>query len=74
MDKTSITLRQPVAKDGPAVFELIKECPPLDNNSVYCNLLQCTHFSSTSVAGYQGEKLVGFVSGYIMPASPAYYP
>ncbi len=59
--------RKPSASDGFFVSELIKSCPPLDTNSVYCNLLQCVHFSSTSVVLQKEGRLVGFVSGYIVP-------
>lgn len=62
-----ITLRQPDASDGSAVSRLIARCPPLDTNSVYCNLLQCTHFAASSVVALQGAELVGFVSGYLPP-------
>ena len=61
------TLRQPIAEDGAAVHKLISECPPLDTNSMYCNLLQCAHFSATSVAAEMNGELVGFISGYIEP-------
>lgn len=63
-------LRLPTATDGKAVNELIKLCPPLDTNSTYCNLLQCTHFADTSViAEHQGAP-IGFVSAYIIPQRP----
>lgn len=52
------------------VFKLIASCPPLDTNSSYCNLLQCGHFASTSVAAFMDNKLVGFISGYILPDKP----
>lgn len=65
-----ISLRQPVADDGFAVSELIKRCPPLDTNSTYCNLLQCDHFSGTSVIAQMGDETVGFVSGYVLPDNP----
>jgi len=66
----SVVYRPPSALDGAAVFRLVEQCPPLDTNSMYCNLLQCSHFSSTSVAAeYQGE-LAGFISGYILPERP----
>jgi L-2,4-diaminobutyric acid acetyltransferase len=67
---TEIALRQPVAEDGSAVHELIAACPPLDTNSMYCNLLQCAHFSATSVAAELGGDIVGFISGYIQPDKP----
>lgn len=69
-DPLVITLRKPTAEDGASVFKLVGECPPLDPNSMYCNLLQCAHFDATSVAAVSGEELVGFVSGYLLPESP----
>jgi|SRR6056297_647118 len=64
------TLREPVSKDGPALHALIAACPPLDENSVYCNLLQCTHFASTSVVAEKHGQLVGAISGYRVPERP----
>lgn len=65
-----LQFRAPNAGDGARVHTLVSNCPPLDTNSMYCNLLQCSHFSDTSVAvTYQGE-LVGFVSGYLIPERP----
>ncbi|MCO5785000.1 diaminobutyrate acetyltransferase [Pseudomonas sp. G11-1] len=71
MSSTTFSLRRPVATDGHALNQLIERCPPLDTNSVYCNLLQCSHFSATSIAAdnLQGE-LVGFISGYRPPERP----
>lgn len=63
-----VTFRKPVASDGPLVWDLIAGNPPLDPNSVYCNLLQCTHFSDTSIAATAQDKLAGFISGYRIPA------
>lgn len=64
-------IRMPEDKDGAEVHELISECPPLDENSMYCNLLQCTHFSETSaLAEIEGEAK-GFISGYINPDDPS---
>nr|WP_289286601.1 diaminobutyrate acetyltransferase [Methylophaga sp. UBA3991] len=65
-----MTLREPTAEDGSSVFELIAACPPLDTNSMYCNLLQSSHFSQTSVAAEMNETLVGFISGYVLPKKP----
>ena len=51
-------LRMPRAEDGPAVTALIGSSPPLDVNSAYCNLLQCTDFRDTCVlAERDGEAL-----------------
>jgi L-2,4-diaminobutyric acid acetyltransferase len=37
---------------------------------MYCNLLQCTHFSATSVAAEKEGDIVGFISGYRQPDNP----
>lgn len=66
----NISLRLPTLEDGMSVFRLIQNCPPLDTNSSYCNLLQCGHFSSTSVAAIMDDGLVGFISGYLVPERP----
>lgn len=68
MTAEKISLSKPSATDGMAVNQLIASCPPLDTNSVYCNLLQASHFNETSVAARADSgELVGFVSGYIQP-------
>jgi L-2,4-diaminobutyric acid acetyltransferase len=45
-------------------------CPPLDVNSAYCNLLQCTHFAQYCVVATKDGELVGWVSGYAPPDEP----
>ncbi|MCP8898593.1 diaminobutyrate acetyltransferase [Gilvimarinus xylanilyticus] len=66
----SVELRHPTAEDGYTVNQLVEANPPLDPNSIYCNLLQCSHFAETSVAAFKDGEMVGFVSGYIPPATP----
>ncbi|RDH45890.1 diaminobutyrate acetyltransferase [Zooshikella ganghwensis] len=68
--ENKITLRLPRPSDGFVVSELISQCPPLDTNSTYCNLLQCTHFSRTSVVAELRGEIVGFISGYVIPDRP----
>lgn len=65
--KSTPELREPTTEDGPAIWELIRASKPLDENSVYCNLLQCDHFSETCVVAERAGEIVGWVSGYIMP-------
>ncbi|MFT6405512.1 MAG: L-2,4-diaminobutyric acid acetyltransferase [Marinomonas primoryensis] len=68
MNSKEIVFNKPSAIDGMAVHKLVASCPPLDTNSVYCNLLQASHFNETSVAAsFDSGELVGFVSGYILP-------
>lgn len=63
------SLRAPTADDGPAVHALVRICPPLDQNSLYANLLQCTHFRDTCIVAEHGGQVVGFISGYLPPHS-----
>ncbi len=65
-----VLLRRPCSEDGVVVHQLIKNCPPLDENSIYCNLLQTSHFAGTSIAAVIDNKLVGFASGYLVPERP----
>ncbi|RTE66294.1 diaminobutyrate acetyltransferase [Amphritea opalescens] len=67
MDIASVVLRKPEAEDGFFVNKLISEIPELDSNSCYCNLLQCSHFSDTSVLAEIEGEVVGFISGYRKP-------
>lgn len=65
-----ITLRKPNPEDGSSVFALIERCKPLDTNSMYCNLLQCSHFRNTAVLAEEQGELIGFISGYLLPEQP----
>lgn len=65
-----VVLRHARATDGYQLHQLVAASPPLDTNSVYCNLLQCQHFAETSVAALSGDKLIGFISGYLLPSDP----
>lgn len=62
-----ITLRKPNPEDGSLVYALVERCKPLDTNSMYCNLLQCSHFRDTSVLAEEDGDVVGFISGYRLP-------
>ncbi|MEQ8232696.1 MAG: diaminobutyrate acetyltransferase [Gammaproteobacteria bacterium] len=66
----SLTLDTPVATDASAVHALIARCPPLDHNSLYCNLLQCTDFADTCAIARLDDDVAGFVSGYRPPNRP----
>lgn len=68
--KDKLELRHPRATDGFQLNRMVAASPPLDTNSVYCNLLQCQHFADTSVAAVIDNRLVGFISGYLLPNDP----
>jgi len=61
---------KPRAQDGLRVHGLIAKCPPLDPNSIYCNLLQCAHFSDTCVLVKANEDIAAFTSAYLKPGEP----
>ncbi len=59
--------RVPTATDGARVWELVAACPPLDRNSVYCNLIQCTDFARTCVLAEVNTRAVGWISAHRLP-------
>jgi L-2,4-diaminobutyric acid acetyltransferase len=63
-------LRKPESEDGLVIHDLVELCPPLDTNSSYCNLLQATYFSDTSIVAEKDGALFGLVSGFISPKCP----
>lgn len=66
----NLDFHRPTAEVGYLLNRLVADSPPLDPNSIYCNLLQCSHFADTAVSVFDGEQLVGFVSGYVLPNKP----
>lgn len=66
----NMVFRTPKAEDGPTIARLIASCPPLDCNSIYCNLLQCTHFAGTCILAEHTNGIVGWISGYRPPQEP----
>ncbi|HLT63798.1 MAG TPA: diaminobutyrate acetyltransferase [Pseudohongiella sp.] len=65
-----ILIRQPVPDDGPAVLDLIRRSAFLDTNSLYCYLLLCTHFSTTSAVAVRDGQLAGVITAYVPPQHP----
>jgi len=68
--KTQTGIRAPRASDGPSVWRLIENTPSLDKNSLYCNLLQASHFAATCAIAERDGALVGWMSGYVPPDQP----
>ncbi|MEO3415110.1 diaminobutyrate acetyltransferase [Roseovarius sp. CAU 1744] len=62
-----LRLRKPDATDGAAVWELVKSCKPLDENSMYCNLVQADHFRDTCVVAELEGEVAGWLSGHMIP-------
>ncbi|MBC52730.1 MAG: diaminobutyrate acetyltransferase [Gammaproteobacteria bacterium] len=68
--RQTIQLRTPTSEDGAPVHNLIRKSAFLDDNSLYCYLAICTHFSQTSVVATMGDDIVGLVTAYIPPQQP----
>lgn len=66
----AVRFRGPEAGDGSAVWRLVASCPPLDVNSRYAVLLQCTHFADTCVMAERDGDVLGWVSGHRPPSEP----
>ncbi|MBN1382775.1 MAG: diaminobutyrate acetyltransferase [Deltaproteobacteria bacterium] len=64
------SFRTPKLEDGKAIYELVKQSPPLDLNSLYCYLLLCDHFDETCIIAEYKSKLAGFISAYRHPQKP----
>jgi L-2,4-diaminobutyric acid acetyltransferase len=61
-------LRKPDSTDGAAIWRLVRECKPLDENSIYCNLVQAEHFRDTCVLAELDGEIVGWISGHLVPS------
>ena len=66
----TLSIRKPKKADGARVWNLIKSIEKLDDNSMYCNLLQCSHFAGTCALAEMDGEPVGWISGYRPPESP----
>lgn len=63
----SLTMRRPDSTDGSAIWNLVRQCKPLDENSMYCNLVQAEHFADTCVVAEMDDEIVGWISGHMIP-------
>ena len=70
---TEAIVREPTVEDGPRLHDLVRRVPPLAENSIYCNILQCGQFSETCAVAEHHDELVAFVTGYIHPKQPDTY-
>ncbi|PLS22737.1 diaminobutyrate acetyltransferase [Amylibacter cionae] len=68
--RNDVKFRKPEPEDGAAIWNLIGACKPLDENSMYCNLIQCDHFRDTCILAELDGVPVGWISGYVLPKDP----
>ena len=65
-----VSIRLPRPEDGPRVWRLVTATGALDNNSLYANLLQCSHFTTTCALAEIDGEIVGWMSAYVPPRQP----
>lgn len=65
-----LVLGCPEVADGPAIWQLVIDAGTLDRNSSYLYLLLCRDFAETCVVAKRGTSLLGFLTGYRLPARP----
>lgn len=66
-------LRRPEPTDGAAIWALVRACKPLDENSMYANLIQADHFRDTCVVAEMDGQIVGWISGHMIPKQNAFF-
>ena len=66
-------LRRPEATDGAAIWALVRACAPLDENSMYANLIQADHFRDTCVVAELDGEIVGWISGHMIPNADSFF-
>lgn len=69
----AIEIRPPAPEDAAEIHALIAACPPLDTNSLYANLIQCSHFASHCAVARMDGKVVGWISGHRPPGQEGTY-
>ncbi len=72
-EKEKLRLRKPVVEDGASIWELIRDCEPLDRNSMYANLIQADHFRDTCVVAELDGDIVGWISGHMIPGEDTFF-
>lgn len=63
-----VLFRRPVVGDGAAIWRLARDSGELDLNSPYYYLVFASRFADSSVVACAGERVVGFVTGFLDPA------
>lgn len=66
----SAAFRKPTVEDGPSIYDLVNRSKPLDVNSRYLYLLQCSHFANTCAVAESDGSVQAFISAYVLPDTP----
>ncbi|MDH5679522.1 MAG: diaminobutyrate acetyltransferase [Nitrospinota bacterium] len=66
----SATFSSPAPQDAAQIWDLVRNSPPLDQNSAYSYILLADHFRNTCVTARRQELIIGFISAYLVPSTP----
>jgi L-2,4-diaminobutyric acid acetyltransferase len=64
-----LLLEAPGGDDGREMWRIARDTQVLDVNSPYSYLLWCRDFADSSVVARDGDRVCGFITGYIRPRS-----
>lgn len=67
---TKYALCKPTVSRASDVHALVRECAPLDENSLYFYLVQCEQFRDTCVVAERDGEVFGWLSAHIPPSDP----
>lgn len=65
-----LAIRKPMIEDGPSIYDLVNRSKPLDVNSRYLYLLQCSHFANTCAVAESDGSVQAFISAHVLPDQP----
>lgn len=71
--KPSTTFRAPSARDGAALYQLVRDAGTLELNSVYFYVLFADRFANTCVIAELDGRPVGVLVGFVPPEQPDTY-
>lgn len=63
-----LRLRTPTVEDAARICALAGSLPQLDRYAAYLYLLLCDHFADTCIVGESSAQILGFITGYRVPA------
>jgi len=63
-------VRPPTVQDGAGMWELVRDLPDLEENSLYAYLLLALDFAATCRVAVERDRVLGLVAGYRRPSPP----
>ncbi|WP_300014756.1 diaminobutyrate acetyltransferase [Pseudonocardia sp.] len=70
VDAQALTTSTPLVADAVSMWEIAAASRVLDVKPRYAYALMCRDFSATSIVARLGDRVVGYVTGYLRPDAP----